>query len=144
MRRLWTEPLMSFEGRFHKLDRVAISPRPRAPVPIWIGCSAEDRLLRRVARIADGWIPQGDIEEPMQRLTGLLKEAGRDLSTFSVTSGVTAGNEGPDAWIPAARRLQRLGVTHLGVRVPAVPEEQAMQTLSRAAEARRVIAEALA
>lgn len=144
MRRLWAEPLISFEGRWHKLDRVGINPRPQALIPIWIGCAAEDRLLRRVARIADGWIPQGDIEEPMQRLRAFLKEMGRDLSNFSVTSGVTIGGEGPDTWIDAARRLQALGVTHLGVRVPAAPDESPMASLERAAAARRILTEALA
>jgi probable F420-dependent oxidoreductase len=144
MRRLWSEPLLSFDGRFHKLDRVAILPRPKAPIPVWIGCNAEDRLLRRVARIADGWIPQGDIEEPMQRLTAFLKEEGRDPASFSVTSGVTAGPEGPDTLVAAAKRLRSLGVTHLGVRVPAAPDEPALKTLERASEARRVIAEGLA
>jgi probable F420-dependent oxidoreductase len=54
IRKLWTEPLVSFEGRWHKLDRVAISPRPQRPIPIWIGSGTSDQLIRRVARLADG------------------------------------------------------------------------------------------
>ncbi len=57
MRRLWTEPLVSFEGRFHQLDRVGLNPRPARPLPIWIGSGASPRVLRRVVRCADGWMP---------------------------------------------------------------------------------------
>ena len=143
MRRLWQEPLLSFEGRWHKLDRVGLNPRPTELIPIWIGCNAEDRLLRRVARVADGWIPQGDIEEPMQRLHRFLEAEGRDVSTFSVTSSVTVGPDGPGACVAAAKRLQSLGVSHLGVRVPAAPQESPTASLDRATEARRILAEGL-
>ena len=37
MRRLWTEPLVTFDGRFHHLDRVGLNPRPAQPLPVWIG-----------------------------------------------------------------------------------------------------------
>ena len=57
MRRLWTEPLVTFDGRFHHLDRVGINPLPARPIPIWIGSGASPRALRRVVRCADGWMP---------------------------------------------------------------------------------------
>ena len=38
MRRLWTEPLVTFHGRWHHLDRVGINPLPvQQPIPLWIG-----------------------------------------------------------------------------------------------------------
>lgn len=141
MRRLWSEELVSFDGRWHHLDRVAITPRPARNIPILIGCAAEERLLRRVARTADGWIPQGDISESLPRLQAMLDEVGRNTASFSVVSGLTAGPEGAQAWIAEAKRLQALGVTHCGVRVPAAPGATPMEVLRSAAAARKVIAE---
>ena len=43
MRRLWAEPLVTFSGRFHQLDRVGINPLPSRPIPIWIGSGASPR-----------------------------------------------------------------------------------------------------
>ena len=143
MRRLWSEELVSFDGRFHHLDRVAITPRPSRSIPILIGCAAEERLIRRVARIADGWIPQGDITESLPELFGMLDEAGRERSAFSVVSGLSAGAGGEPSWIAEARRLQALGVTHCGVRVAADVGESPMVMLRKAAAARRVIAAAI-
>src|SRR5690606_35376291 len=34
LRRLWTEPLVDFKGEFDRIDRAALNPRPRRPVPI--------------------------------------------------------------------------------------------------------------
>ena len=55
LRRLWSEPLVSFEGKFDRIDRAALVPRPPRPIPIWMGGFA-DVALRRAASIADGFI----------------------------------------------------------------------------------------
>ena len=48
---------MTFSGRFHELDRVGINPLPARPIPIYLGTGAADPVLRRVVRVADGWMP---------------------------------------------------------------------------------------
>jgi probable F420-dependent oxidoreductase len=56
MARLWAEDEVSFEGEFHRLDRVSISPRPvQQPLPLWIGGSSP-AAIRRTARLGTGWI----------------------------------------------------------------------------------------
>lgn len=63
MRLLWTQETISFEGKWHKLVGVGINPLPnQRPIPIWLGGKA-DAVLRRVARIADGWYPPSSIGE---------------------------------------------------------------------------------
>jgi probable F420-dependent oxidoreductase len=37
LRRLWTEPVVDFSGRFDRIDRAAITPKPTRPIPIWLG-----------------------------------------------------------------------------------------------------------
>src|SRR5262249_27062562 len=58
MRRLWTEPSLSFDGRYEHLTGAGIRPLPvQRPIPVWIGGSA-DAALARAGRVADGWFPQ--------------------------------------------------------------------------------------
>ena len=94
LKRLWTEPFVTFEGRFHKLGGVGLNQLPKQPIPVWIGCAPEEALLRRVARVADGWLPQVDPVEPLARLQRYLIEAGRDPSSCGVTWRLVAGPGG--------------------------------------------------
>ena len=58
MRKLWTEPVVTFDGSYHHLDRAGINPLPvQRPIPVWMGGMAEP-VLKRVAEISDGWFPQ--------------------------------------------------------------------------------------
>src|SRR5262245_43758423 len=105
LRRLWTEPLVSFQGRWHALDRIAITPRPRRPLPIWIGGGSDDRLLRRVARLADGWMPllppTVDAANAVARLRTFLGEQGRDFASFGLDVRIRAAGGGSSDWIAA-------------------------------------------
>ncbi len=57
MRRLWTQDFVTFEGKFHKMIDVNILPAPvQRPIPIWFGGSSE-AVIKRAARIGDGWMP---------------------------------------------------------------------------------------
>lgn len=58
MRLLWTSTGVSFQGRHFRFDDVTIVPRPVRPggPPIWLAGSG-DAALRRVGRLADGWLP---------------------------------------------------------------------------------------
>ncbi len=53
LRRLWTEPVVDYHGRFHRIDRAGILPRPASPIPIWFG-GASPQAYERVARRAGG------------------------------------------------------------------------------------------
>lgn len=57
IRRLWTEDVVDHDGeRFH-LEGATVLPRPvQAPPEVWLGGIAPSEL-RRVGRLADGWLP---------------------------------------------------------------------------------------
>jgi probable F420-dependent oxidoreductase len=55
LRQLFTEPVVDFSGRFDRIDRAALVPKPTRPIPIWLGGS-DEKALERAARIADGFI----------------------------------------------------------------------------------------
>jgi len=39
LRRLWTEPVVDFTGRWDQVDAAGINPRPARSIPIWLGPS---------------------------------------------------------------------------------------------------------
>jgi probable F420-dependent oxidoreductase len=56
LRLQWTQPLVNFEGRWHNIPNARINPLPiRRPIPIWFGVS-DNRVLRRMAQLGDGWM----------------------------------------------------------------------------------------
>ena len=71
-------------GRWHHLDRMGLNPMPvQRPIPIWMGSfvgAVVEKVVRRIARLADGWFPQmppGDeLAAALDRLRGYAIEAG--------------------------------------------------------------------
>jgi probable F420-dependent oxidoreductase len=119
LRQLWQEPLVTFEGRWHTLDRLSINPRPVAgSIPIYIGCGAADPLLRRVARLADGWMPRqtgqlGEFSPTLERLRAFTIEAGRDAGAIGIDVRVAASLDDPGPWLQRIDEMRALGVTHV-------------------------------
>jgi probable F420-dependent oxidoreductase len=98
LRMLWTQPIVDFEGRFHKFDGVGINPLPTHSIPIMIGSGAADPVLRRVVRKADGWMPllipgldPTDIGTAVAKLRQFCEEAGRDPHSLPVHGRVYIG-----------------------------------------------------
>jgi probable F420-dependent oxidoreductase len=86
LRRLWSEPLVEFVGKFDQVDRAALNPRPRRPIPIWLSGFA-DVALRRAAVLADGFIfadGAADAFEQAGALRKYLGEADRSVVGFGL------------------------------------------------------------
>ena len=59
MRKLWTNQLVTYEGKWHKITDAGINPLPtQRPIPIWFGGTSEI-VVKRLSKIGDGWFPQG-------------------------------------------------------------------------------------
>jgi probable F420-dependent oxidoreductase len=140
LKRLWTEPFVSFEGRFHKLSGVGLNQLPQQPIPVWIGCAPEEALLRRVARVVDGWLPQVDPVEPLARLRRYLMEAGRNPGSCGVTWRLVAGPDGPKSWVQTVRQMESIGVTDVTIGTPT--GVTGAPSLQRIIEASRALAAA--
>ncbi len=148
LRKLWSEPLVSFAGEWHTLDRVGIAPLPHEPVPIWMGGGLGEVTLRRVAALADGWMPnlsQSNAAEVIARMKRYLEEENRAPSSLGIQVGLWTGtSDGPAEWASAARTWRALGATHLTLGGDAERWGlAAMQGLERAIEIRRVLEVAL-
>lgn len=119
MRRLWTDRLVTFEGRYHTLRDVGINPLPsQQPIPIWIGASAEP-AVRRACQIADGYLPlrplEGGWQATMDKVNGWLAEAGRKPADFGIEGRLEAGQGGPDEWREVVEMWRGFGASHLSV-----------------------------
>lgn len=119
LRRLWTSDLVTFQGKWHRVTDAGINPLPvQKPIPIWLG-GRDDRVLRRVARVGDGWFPLfrpgDDAREMVARLHTYLAEAGREPASFGMETWISIGNRQEAEWARQATLLKGLGLTHLAV-----------------------------
>jgi probable F420-dependent oxidoreductase len=138
LRRLWAEPYVTFKGRFHDFDNVGLARPLAAPIPIWFGTGTDETVLRRVARLADGWMTIGDFLPHVPRFQQYLREAGRDPAGFPIRGSLLAGEGGPDAWVETGRKYEAAGVTHITISAP--PAFTLPQALERLAAARTALA----
>lgn len=120
LRLLLSEPLVTFSGRFHQLDRVGINPLPDREIPIWMGTQGSEAALRRVARTADGWMPllipgiDGyDLGSQVVRLRQICDETGRDPGEVQVWGRHYL--DGTDSWKSATELAAELGFSHLSI-----------------------------
>ena len=120
LRKLWTEPVVDFTGRWHRIDRAGLNPMPiQRPIPVWMGGTAED-ALKRIARLADGWFTQVQPNEngraAFERFRGYLRDAGRDADAFPIEGRVSVSRlRGPDEWVSTAQAFAEMGCTHLEI-----------------------------
>ena len=117
MRRLWTEPLVTFEGKWHTIPDAGINPLPiQRPIPVWFGGGAE-AALRRIARLADGWISNSrsaaEAKPSLELLDRFIDEAGRSRSQVGLEARIPYDTGDPNAWETAMRAWQATGATHL-------------------------------
>ena len=126
LREFWTQEVVEFEGRYHKVDYAGVNPQPvQRPIPIWMGAGGRadpvptDRVLRRVARLADGWFPQmqpgDDARATVERLKVFAKEAGRDAATIGMEPRINLGDGDPEFWQEQAEVWEDMGATHISV-----------------------------
>ena len=144
MRRLWTEPVLDFEGRWHTVTAAGLNPLPvQRPIPIWIGGSAE-RALRRAALLADGFFPQRPLEEgwpaTLERMREWLEEAGRDWALFGIEQRINVAAGTPEDWQQTADEWRGLGATHLSVVTTGAGFASPGAHMERLAEAKRALA----
>ena len=118
LRRLWTEPTVTFRGRYETVTGAGLAPMPvQRPIPIWFGAS-QPAALRRTGRLADGWFPQAApgprLEEALEHVRGGAEAAGRDPATIGMDGRVHL-SRGVDVAADHTDRWRTVGATHLSV-----------------------------
>ncbi|MDE2993935.1 MAG: LLM class F420-dependent oxidoreductase [Chloroflexota bacterium] len=119
LRALWTEELATFKGRWHTFSNVGLPLLPvQRPIPIWFGGDA-DPVLRRIARLGDGWLPEippdDNARQAVARLHTYARAAGRDPADIGIEPLLRTANKPETQWVTDATVWQELGATHLAV-----------------------------
>src|SRR3984957_4241733 len=85
LRQLFTEPVVDFSGRFDRIDRVSLTPKPTRTIPIWLGGSGGEGF-DRVLRLSDAFIFFGGGAENAvafwQNLRQQVNDLGRTVEDF--------------------------------------------------------------
>ena len=124
MRALWTQDVVNFHGRWHHISHAGLNPLPvQRPIPIWLGVGGRltrrppDVVLRRVARLADGWCPNIPTDEEGQAIVAQVhryaREAGRDPAHLPLEGRVRIGGRPPEDWVKQVKAWQSIGATQV-------------------------------
>ncbi len=118
LRRLWQEPVIDYSSHWHTIPNAGINPLPERRIPIWIGGGA-DRVLRRIAGMADGWLPNvraaQDALPYLEKLVEYLQEYGRSRDQIGVEGRVLFGDGNLDQVADQVRGWQEIGATHVSI-----------------------------
>ena len=125
LRALWTQELVTYEGKWHTITDAGINPLPlQQPIPILFGGMA-DAVMRRIARLGDGWLPQfsgfgADGASPNEegrrliaKLHEYIREAGRDPAQIDIEGRVKLGERSPEECAAEVAAWSDLGASHV-------------------------------
>lgn len=117
LRQLWVEPLVTFHGKWHTINDAGLNPLPvQRPIPIWFG-GHDDRVLRRIANLGDGWITNHkSIEEAqpsMDKLSSYLEEVGRSSDALGLEVRLNYGEGDLESLASSLESWRMAGATHL-------------------------------
>ena len=112
LRRLWTEPLIDFTGRFDRVERAGTLPLPSRAIPIWLGGWGEI-AFQRASRLGDGFIFGGRAADASVAWNAMRQRAevlGRDTSAFG--GELLAGGKTPNDAADRLKQWRDAGGTH--------------------------------
>ncbi|MGY1742701.1 MULTISPECIES: TIGR03854 family LLM class F420-dependent oxidoreductase [unclassified Blastococcus] len=116
VRLLLTEPRVTFRGEFFDVEDASVGLLPERPLDLWLGGSAPAGL-RRVGRLADGWLGSfltpAEAADAVRAIREAAAEAGRavDEDHYGMSLPVALGR--PDERLLAAVAARRPGIDPL-------------------------------
>jgi len=119
LRLLWTQAIVDFKGRWHRIDRAGINPLPvQRPIPVWLG-GVSEVAIQRAARVADGWFPifrpAAEIRDAVARLRDYARQAGRDPAALGLEVQTNAGRGSPEDWLADLEQWREVGAGYVCV-----------------------------
>ena len=120
MKLLWTRDRVDFEGRFYRVDGMAMAPKPvtKPHPPLWFGGTTPP-VFRRVVEHGVGWLSRPvqtveQIDASWKKIRRLAIGAGRDPDALRLHVSVGLGPEEPtDRIVSNVRRMAALGATDI-------------------------------
>jgi alkanesulfonate monooxygenase SsuD/methylene tetrahydromethanopterin reductase-like flavin-dependent oxidoreductase (luciferase family) len=147
VRRLWTEPEVTFEGRFTRLEGARREPKPvqRPHPPLTIGGNGPTRTLRAVARWAQQWNSMSrtvdDWKAHHEVLLQRCVEEGRDPAEVLCSVNLRAADLEP---VALADRAAEYGAAGVGLVVVLLAQPFRAADLEGIADALRPLTERVA
>ena len=156
IRRVWSGDDFAYRGLHFDAPGQTVNPKPRRPVPVWVG--GNSGLSRCRAAAADGWVPfpaprglaaaartppletTEDLRAMLEDLWRRVEAAGRDRAEIDVSFAAPAGGSPADDGFDADAHRQSLeelgamGVTWCGVNVPGDSLARAVEAVQRYGE----------
>jgi probable F420-dependent oxidoreductase len=137
LKALWTQEEAEFHGRYYNFPPVYCYPKPvqKPHPPVLLGGNAPN-VLQRVARYADGWLPNRitppQVEDSRKRLDTLATERGRDPASVVIS----VFGQPPDTNRGQVEAFLQAGAVRVAVWAAHCETEHAMgEQLERMAEA---------
>jgi probable F420-dependent oxidoreductase len=110
VRRLLSEPSVTHHGRFFHLDDASVAPLPARPLDLWLGGRAPAGL-RRIGRLADGWLGSAVTPDEAGVARSLIeetaKEAGREIEPDHYGTNIAVIPPGATVTDAAIARIAR-------------------------------------
>ncbi len=110
LRRLWTEPVVDFAGKFYRTEGAVLAPKPSPAIPLYLGghSAAAQQLA---AELADVYLVWGDTLERIAMHIANMKEhersAGRRVR-YGLRCHVVVRETEAEAWAAAERLISRI------------------------------------
>jgi probable F420-dependent oxidoreductase len=119
LRRLWTEPSVSFAGRYETVTGAGLAPLPvQRPIPVWFGGQSR-RAYERAGQLADGWFPQfppgPGLAEARQVIERAAADAGRNPAEIGMDGRVSWGQGGVEQLVADVGQWRDAGASHASV-----------------------------
>ncbi|HMO57483.1 MAG TPA: TIGR03560 family F420-dependent LLM class oxidoreductase [Roseiflexaceae bacterium] len=119
MKRLFTEPVVDFAGRYYQLKQARLEPKPiQKPYPPFvIGGSGEKLTLRVTARYADVWNFAGGTPDDFRRKVSILHEhcaaVGRNPADIALSIQIPVNYDDLNATAAHVQSFVDAGANHL-------------------------------
>jgi probable F420-dependent oxidoreductase len=136
MRRLWTEPIASYDSEYYTLPPVRFEPKPaQKPHPPIIFGGESDAALRRVADLGQGWfgwnLTPDAAKERLGALGRALQRRGRRLTEVSL---IVSPYTQPTRDLDAMQRYRDAGVQQVVLLFAAATAEDVRPAIERLGE----------
>ncbi len=122
-KRLFTEHLVTFDGKYYQLKDARNEPKPvQKPYPPFvIGGGGERKTLRTVAKYADIWNHTGNLDD-FTRKVGILHQhcadVGRDPAAITLSLQYWLKQDDLGSAVDDLKRIQDAGATHFVLVIP--------------------------
>lgn len=117
MRKLWTEPLVNYAGKWHNIPNAGLNPMPvQQPIPVWFG-GHHDNVLRRIGESGDGWMTnfrQADQAKPsLKKIAEFAQAAGRDPQEIGLEPRINFDDGDPKVWHNTLDDWREVNASHI-------------------------------